>query len=733
MRRIFSVGHRRNSGESWAWSNLEPEVRTALASRVDRELAKRSMSGALVYFVVSIVLAISTPYYADHPAILVPVECLTLLAGGVRMIAAWRLLTQPADAQSWTKPVFICAIYTTFVVWGAFCGWTFHIYGGQWTAMFLLLNTAALAGGASSSLAPNIRLAFRCLIILIAPTIVAAFVLGGDPQYRGLAFVTALYLGFLLAQARGNWREFWTASVAAEREKIRGSVERRRAERQRASLVAAIEQAAEEILITDIAGNLQYCNPSFERFTGYSQSEVIGRNPRFLKSGKHDADYYRGMWNTILNGGVWTGHFTNRKKDGSLYEVEGTISPILDNGKITGFVSARHDVTERLRMESQLRQAQKMESIGRLAGGVAHDFNNLLTVITGYGSTLEALLKAEDPHRQYVQEILRSADQAASLTRQLLAFSRRQIAQPKPLDLNVLVADTQRMLQRLVGEDVEIVVGTEPSLGLVRVDPGQMNQILMNLAANARDAMPGGGRLVLRTANIEPDAEGPRFESSKLFGGPTVLLSVSDTGLGMNEETRQQIFEPFFSTKERGRGTGLGLSMVYGIVQQSGGVIEVQSELGSGTTFDIYLPRIEGRLEVEETREPVARAGGSETVLVVEDQENVRRLITFALRSQGFRVLEAADGTAALLEAGRYPGTIDLLLADVIMPDMTGKDVAEQLIVLRPTMKVLYVSGYSGEVIAHRGVLDGDVAYLPKPFTPAELLSKVRQVLGPGV
>lgn len=715
-----------DSESARAQTELEPEIRAALAGRVDRELAERSISGALVYFVVTVVVALSTPYYRDHPAVLTLASSLTLLLGVVRTLAAWRLRKRGSVAGEWARPVFHGATYTTFFVWGVFCGWTVHIYHGGWTAMFLLLNTAALAGGATSSLAPSVRLATRCLVILVGPTVVVAMLASAEPGDVTLAALAALYMMFLLAQVRVNSREFWAASVAVEREKLRGSAERRQAEALRTSLVAAIEQAAEEILITDAAGDVRYCNLSFERGTGYSRSEVIGRNPRFLKSGKHDAEYYQALWNTILNGGVWTGRFTNRKKDGSVYEVEGTISPIVDGGKITGFVAARHDVTEQLQIEAQLRQAQKMESVGRLAGGVAHDFNNLLTVIIGFGSALEEDLEPSDARRQYVKAILDSAEQASSLTRQLLAFGRQQIAAPKPVDLNALIADTQRMLERLVGEDVEIVAALSESPALVRVDPGQMNQILMNLAANARDAMPGGGKLTLKTEHV--DAETGRHP----FDGPAVRLTVSDTGVGMDEETRQRIFEPFFSTKDRSRGTGLGLATVYGIVQQSEGSIEVQSEPGRGTTFHIYLPGFRGRLEAEERPEEIGgRARGVETVLVVEDQNEVRRLMTMALRAAGFRVLESAGGAAALLMAAQYRGKIDLLLTDVIMPDMTGKEVAERLTAARPGMKVLYTSGYSGEVIAERGVLCGNVAYLPKPFTPSELGAKVREVLGP--
>jgi CheY-like chemotaxis protein len=366
-----------------------------------------------------------------------------------------------------------------------------------------------------------------------------------------------------------------------------------------------------------------------------------------------------------------------------------------------------------------------MEGIGRLAGGVAHDFNNLLTVISGYTGLLENRLTEDDDSRDYVAEIKKAADRAASLTRQLLAFGRKQLIRPKPLDLNVLVGDMHHILQRLVGEDVEVAIAASSSLGLVKADQDQMSQILLNLTANARDAMPEGGKFTITTSNVEP-GEAP-------FAGPAVLLAVRDTGVGIDEQTRQHIFEPFFTTKERGRGTGLGLATVYGIVRQNDGAIDVVSQPGNGSTFSIYLPRIDAPVHVAAASTPAqAPIRGSETVLVVEDHDDVRQMIIAALESCGFQVLHAAHGRAAIDLVGQYPGTIDLLLTDVIMPGMTGKETATQLTALRPEMKVLYISGYSGEVIAHRGVLDASVAYLPKPFSPAILAAKVREVLGPG-
>ena len=360
------ASHELASEESWAWSSLDPEIRAALSNRINLELASRCIPGAIVYFIICVVLAFATPYYSDHPIVLGAVGVCMLLLGTLRIVGAKLLKIKAAQRTTVAKWTFFGATYATFVVWGAFCAWTLRLYPGQWTSMLLLLSAAALAGGTTSSLAPSLSLAWRCLALLMAPTIASAFTLS-DSRQRGLGSLGVIYLFFLLTQARNNWRAFWGASVAAEREKIRGSEERRKAEQEKASLVAAIEQAAEEILITDVDGSIVYSNPSFQRNTGYSREEVLGQNPRLLKSGKHSKEFYQSLWSTIGNEGVWTGRLTNKRKDGTLYETEGTISPIHNSsGKMTGFVSARHDVTNLLHLEAQLRQAQKMESIGRL-------------------------------------------------------------------------------------------------------------------------------------------------------------------------------------------------------------------------------------------------------------------------------------------------------------------------------------------------------------------------------
>jgi nitrogen-specific signal transduction histidine kinase/ActR/RegA family two-component response regulator len=387
------------------------------------------------------------------------------------------------------------------------------------------------------------------------------------------------------------------------------------------------------------------------------------------------------------------------------------------------------DISERKNMEEELRQAHKMEAVGRLAGGIAHDFNNLLTIINGYGELVVGQLRADDPLREPVTQIKKAGERAAELTQQLLAFSRKQIMQPKPLDLSQVVREHEEMLRRLVGEDVEIVTQLSPSLGPVMADQGQIHQVLLNLAGNARDAMPAGGVLTIETAEVEVDASSAA-DQSEVPPGSYILLSITDSGTGMDEETLQHIFEPFYTTKDVGAGTGLGLATVHGIVTQSGGWIRVQSKPGRGTTLRIYLPRI---APVAHTRsvpvEPQAAVDGSETVLVVEDLAELRKLAVAVLGNCGYKVLHAGDGRDALAVADGHAGPIHLLLTDVVMPGMTGQLLAQQLRTRRPETKVLYMSGYTGDRMSPGGALEADVAFLQKPFTPAQLLARVRRIL----
>ncbi len=384
---------------------------------------------------------------------------------------------------------------------------------------------------------------------------------------------------------------------------------------------------------------------------------------------------------------------------------------------------------ERKRLEEQLRQSQKMEAVGRLAGGIAHDFNNLLTIINGYSQLLLDRFAPRDQARVQVEEIKKAGDRAATLTRQLLAFSRRQVLQPQVLNLNAVVANVDTMLRRLIGEDIDLVTVIGEALGRVQADPGQIEQVILNLAVNARDAMPQGGKLTIETANVELD-EAYTCSHAAVAPGRYVMLAVSDSGIGMDAETQAQIFEPFFTTKEKGKGTGLGLATVYGIVKQSGGHLWVYSEPGKGATFKVYLPQVEeanGTVAASQAR--VKSLRGAETILLVEDEEAVRKLASRILQEYGYKVLESTSAEQALQIGERHKEPIDLLVTDVVMPGMGGREVAGHLAFLRPEMKVLYMSGYTDDAIIHHGVLQAGVAFMQKPFTPEVLARKVREVL----
>jgi PAS domain S-box-containing protein len=631
---------------------------------------------------------------------------------------------------------------------------------------------------------------------------------------------------------------------------------RLRAEETLRKLSHAVEQSPASIVITGLLGNIEYVNPKFTRVTGYSSEEVVGKNPRILKSGEAPPDFYRDLWSTITAGREWQGEFHNRKKNGELFWELASISPVFDKKqKITHFIASKEDITERKRaaeelakrevyfrsliehsldivaviasdgelryaspsaerilgypaadlpglnafdlihpddrslaegkfrrsletgtkfeqlevrvrhrdgswrtlsfigrplppetgmrgliinardqtdrqqLEAQLRQSQKMEAVGRLAGGVAHDFNNLLTVIFGYSDVLLQGLEP-GPLHEAMQEVRRAGERAAALTRQLLAFSRKQTLVPEVLDMGDVVSGMSTMVERLIGEDIKVSIVVSPGLGRVKADRGQLEQILMNLAVNARDAMPKGGSLTFELQNVEFD-DAYTATHAEVEPGPYVLLAISDTGTGMDAETQKRIFEPFFTTKEAGKGTGLGLSTVYGIVRQSGGSIEVYSEPGRGTTFKVYLPRLAGDEAAPRPASGLRRAlpTGSETVLVVEDEAAIRQLTNLILKKAGYTVLLAESPVAAERIAGSHPGPIHLLLTDVVMPGMRGPELAERLLRLRPDLRVLYMSGYTDDAIAHHGFLDAGTEFLQKPFTPLRLMQKIREVL----
>jgi len=419
-----------------------------------------------------------------------------------------------------------------------------------------------------------------------------------------------------------------------------------------------------------------------------------------------------------------------KRKDGTLVTVCLNVRLVRDSsGRIECFEGLVEDVTEQRSLERQFRQAQRLEAVGRLAGGVAHDFNNVLTAITGYSELLLEELPPADPKREDVQEIQAAAQRATALTRQLLAFSRKQVLQTRVLDLNAVVRTLEKMLQRLIGEDVKLEVSLCADLGAVRADPGQLEQVILNLAVNSRDAMPGGGRLTIETANVDFDQPYVR-EHQGASPGRHVMLAVSDTGIGMDAETQSHIFEPFFTTKEQSTGTGLGLATVYGIVKQSGGHVWVYSEPGGGATFKIYLPRVDEPVEAPGGAVPAQPASrGRETVLVAEDDPSVRRIVTEVLTQKGYRVLQAPDGQAALEMARGEPGEIELLVTDLVMPGMTGRELAEGLARDRRHLRVIYMSGYTDDAVVRHGVLEEGMPYLQKPFTPQALASKVREVL----
>jgi PAS domain S-box-containing protein len=480
----------------------------------------------------------------------------------------------------------------------------------------------------------------------------------------------------------------------------------------------------------DSRGHLVDVNPAMVSLLGYeSAGELIGRNLSTLYS---EGQQWFALADSLRTRKEFKGVDCEwARKDGSTTSVRLSGRAISDESKNVTFEIFTEDVTERRALEQQLRQSQKMEAIGRLAGGIAHDFNNLLMVISGYSEFLLERLGPDQTLRGPAKEIATAAERATSLTRQLLAFSRKQMLTPKVLDLNAVVTENLKMLTRLIGEDIDLVMIPGPELGAIKADPGQVEQVILNLAVNARDAMPQGGRLTIETANVTLDEAYARVHSPVQPGDYT-MLAITDTGVGMDSDTQSHIFEPFFTTKGP-KGTGLGLSTVYGIVKQSGGYIWVYSEPGKGTSFKIYMPHVTAE-EVAAVEQPAAVVSAPaetprETILVVEDEVNLRRLTRQFLENQGYDVVEAADGAAAVQICVAHQGIIHLLLTDVIMPGMNGRELAQRVSEIRPNMKVLYMSGYTENAIGHNGTLDAGITLLQKPFTLQALKAKVREVL----
>jgi PAS domain S-box-containing protein len=507
----------------------------------------------------------------------------------------------------------------------------------------------------------------------------------------------------------------------------REMAERNHAEEESLRLATAVKQASECIVITDPQAVIQYVNPAFERITGYTCVEAIGQTPRILKSGSHDAAFYRQLWGTLRRGEVWTGHFINRRKNGMLYEEEGTISSVRNPaGQVTNYVAIKRDVTEEMNLQKQLNQSRKMETVGLLAGGVAHDFNNILQTILGYSEQLLQNTPDTDERHRDLLEIQRSGERAATLTRQLLAFSRKQILMPRIHDLNGIITNLGRMLIRLIGEDMELRLELTPKLNRIKVDAGQIEQVLMNLAVNARDAMPKGGQLVIRTRSIVLQAE-DLLRHPEGRPGNFVCMDVTDNGCGMSKEVQARVFEPFFTTKPQGKGTGLGLATVHGIIKQHDGWTTISSAVGLGTTFKIYLPAVADPEEVPAPApaEP-APTGRNERILVIEDEPHVRRLVQLFLSKAGYCV--TAVGTCVEAQTV-YGNLFDLVLSDVVLPDGNGLEMARHFEHQRPDLRCVLISGYADiherwpEIEKHGWV------FLHKPFSRTDLLRAVATAL----
>jgi PAS domain S-box-containing protein len=528
-------------------------------------------------------------------------------------------------------------------------------------------------------------------------------------------------------------------SFAARRARItviKDITDRYEAEQMRA-LLAAIVQTSNDAIVSKLPdGTITSWNGAAVRLFGYSPDEATGRSIAIIVPPER-LDEERALMTHALTGERVDHHETVRlRKDGTEVIVSISLAPILDaSGSIIGVSETARDLTEQRgaaealrRIEDQLRQAQKMEAVGRLAGGIAHDFNNVLSVILGYSEMILGDLKSNDPLLGNIEEIRKAAGRAADLTRQLLAFSRQQIIEPRVIDLNVLISGMERMLKRIVGEDVDLAFSPSPDVGRIRADAGHVEQVIMNLVVNARDAMPTGGKLTIEIGNVELDAD-YIHEHLGSARGPHVMLAVSDTGTGMDRATQARIFEPFFTTKDLGKGTGLGLSTVLGIVQQCGGNVWVYSEPGSGTSFKLYFPRVDSAVDSPAPPQSPVSLRGSETILLVEDQGQVRVVAEEILKRHGYRVIVAQSAGDALLLCEQQVGAIDLLLTDVVMPQMNGTELARRIATTRSETKVLFMSGYTDDSVVRNGVIESGIAFLQKPFTPESLARKVREAL----
>jgi PAS domain S-box-containing protein len=509
---------------------------------------------------------------------------------------------------------------------------------------------------------------------------------------------------------------------------VRDVSERKRAAEEHRRLAAAVEYAADAVMVTDAEWVVQYVNPAFEKTTGYAKEEILGRNPYLLAAEGENIRVYLGIEDKVRSGNPWKGRLKNKRKDGILLEQDTVVYPIRDPaGKIVNHVVASRDITREVQLEKQARTAQQMEAVGTLAGGIAHDFNNALTGIIGFADLLRMRLGKESPLQGDVDEILKCAERASTLTKQLLAFARRQVIEPVSLGLNTVVRDLSRLMKKVAGEQIEVRTRLTEGIPPIFADRGQLDQVLLNLCLNSRDAMPGGGEFLVSTDAVA--WEGERVEDHAVMpAGNYVLLAAADNGCGMDEATRKRAFEPYFTTKAPGKGTGLGLSMVYGIVKQNKGFVFLDTRPGGGTTFRIYFPASEEVFDEAEEKKEAAVKGGVETILLAEDEEAIRNLSERVLRGYGYDVLTARDGAEAVALCEAHP-EIAIAVLDVVMPRMGGKDALDAMRRIRPDLRALFTSGYSTDRIHESFVLLPGIEFLPKPYSTASLARRVREVL----
>jgi PAS domain S-box-containing protein len=741
-----------------------------LLRREQVRLLYRSSGIALVTTpIAALTLAIVTWGHVSPPLALAWLGYVMAVAA-VRAVMVRRFRRVPRDdidVAAWCRR-FVAGAAAAGLGWGA-AGILFFFEASVPWQMFLALVLAGVAMASVPVLAP-VMPAFLAFAVPTLLPIIARFLFEGHSTGLGMAALGVLFGGGLGLSA---WRMHRAvgralvlafenrdlvaelsvevvertraeASVRAARDELEQRVRERTEELRRLleeqervdetlretseSLRALIEASPLAIIELDTDDRVRTWNPAAVRMFGWSEREVLGRPQPIVPAGRKAE--YRSLAGRHRGGRPIAGLETQaQRKDGSLVDIVLSVAPLVGaDGRVTGSMGVITDITQRKRLEELLRQSQKMEAVGRLAGGIAHDFNNLLTVIIGRSELLLSRLPSGDSRRQDLELIQGTAHRAAALTRQLLAFSRRQVIQPMVIDLHMVIGNLVPMLRRLIGEDVEVDAELGAT-GRVKVDPGQLEQVLVNLAVNARDAMPNGGRLAIATADVVLD-EDAVARIGGVGPGPYLALSMSDTGIGMDEETRLRVFEPFFTTKPQGQGTGLGLSMVYGIVQQHGGAITVESAPGQGATFTIYFPRIEDLApERKGGLAPGDSGRGSETILLVEDEPHVRELVAQMLTASGYTVLAAAGAAAALELSERHPGPIDLLLTDVVMPEMSGRELRQRVKSLRPRTRALYMSGYTDEALGRHGVLEPGTFLLEKPFRVAALRQKVREVL----